>query len=119
MPSKYLAEFESLQLSKLQQRAVDRLCSRIAENCESVGSKFGHQITEVTLDDAAFNGSYWLTVKTEHTLSPGTLLSALCDEHWFVLVGPRGGLRAKSYPKSFKQFIGDRKVSYMGCRFDK
>jgi len=114
--SNYLMAHELIPPNKSQERSIERLCDYIAEGCSDVGEE---AITEVVLTEAAYRGEFWLRVRTEHVASPNTLLSALCDQWWFVLVGKRGGLTAHQYPQSYKQFIGKRRLHHSGCRFVK
>lgn len=112
--SKYLMAHELVPLNKSQERSIERLCDYIAEGCSTVGEE---QITEVLLTEKY--GTVWLRVRTEHVASPHSLLSALCDQWWHVRVGKRGGLIAHQFPKSYKQFIGKRRLHHSGCRFVK
>jgi len=115
--SKYLMEYETLGLNKSQERSIERLCDYIEEGCSTVGEE---EITTVELTAAARRGEYWLRVRTEHVASPGSLLSALCNQWWFVLVGKRGGLTAHQYPDSYKQFRNTRgRKHHSGCTFVK
>ena len=114
--SKYLMAHEVLPLNKSQERSIDRLCDYIAEGLSDIGDE---EITLVEIEEAAYCEEFWLRVRTEHTSSKGTLLSALCDQWWFVLVGKRGALTAHQYPKSYEQFIGMRRLHHSGCHFVK
>lgn len=114
--SNWLFNFELIPLSPSQRRSIERLCDYIAEGCSGIGEE---SITQVEVTEAAYRGEFWVRIRTEHVASPNTLLSALCDQWWFVLVGKRGGLTAHQYPDSYKQFIGARRLHHSGCRFVK
>jgi hypothetical protein len=116
MKSNYLMAHELVPLNNSQGRAIERLCDYIAEGCSDIGEE---QITCVELTEAAYGGEFWLRVKTEYVAAPNTLLSALSNQWWFVLVGKRGGLTAHQYPQSYKQFINARRRHHSGCRFVK
>lgn len=73
--------------------------STVADANLPVITKF--EITETTY------GEFWITAELEMTHLPeGNLLRALSHEHWFVLVGKRGGIQVHSGPRSCKQFVG-------------
>ena len=115
--SKYFFDYELIGLNKSQRRSIERVCDYIGEGLSTVGEE---QITSTSLEPAAREGEHWLVIKTEHVASPHSLLSALCNQYWMVLVGRRGRLTAHMYPDSYKQFRNMRgRVHSSGCRFVK
>lgn len=114
------AEQDPNHMTPSQQKAIARFRSYIESGfSETDREKYGAEITRFETKHA-FGGSHWLYVETDYTKLPeGNLLRVLNDDHWVILVGRFGGMKAISYPRCYDQFAGRRRVHHSGVKFER
>jgi hypothetical protein len=96
-------------MNKSQQQAIDFFRSFLERELDK-NEERGDTIVQFDVEATEY-GSIWITARTDMLkLGEGNLLRALSGQYWLVLVGKRGALDAKMFPKCFDQFRGKGKA---------
>ena len=95
-----------------QKKSIEYLRYYVEKNLDKDEDR-ADQITTFEIRVNDYDGSLWLTIKTELLgLPESNLLRLLSMDHWFFWIGRGGRIDAHAYPDSLKQFKGKRAFGF-------